>query len=90
MSWPGSIGTALVVVVVLLLVALLIREVVLWYFKLNQLHRLLTEIRDLLRESVQVTPGAASSNVQATQPRPEQEGLLSRWRKAGGVKEGEQ
>jgi len=90
-----SLVTLLVAGVIGLLVFLLIRGIVLWYFKINSMNDTLIEIRDLLEQHAELSkrpsrsPASASPSPQPeTTPPPESKpGLLSRWRNAGGVKD---
>lgn len=89
-----SLVTLLVAGVIGLLVFLLIRGIVLWYFRINSMNDTLIEIRDLLEQNAELSKRPSRSPANAspppqpgTKPPPERNsGLLSGWRNAGGMK----
>ena len=89
-----SLVTLLIAGVIGLVVFLLIRGIVLWYFKIDSMNDTLIKIRDLLEQNAELSkrppgsPANASPSPQpGTTPPPERKsGLLSRWRSAGGMK----
>ena len=64
MDTGGITGTLMITLVILVVIFLIFREVVCWYWKINQSLGLLTEIRDLLAaaKSVANSPLSASSS----------------------------
>jgi hypothetical protein len=64
-----GIGSVLVVLVIAILVFLLLREVMCWYYKINEIIGLLRETNGLLRASVQgaAAPSPASRAAVAKQ-----------------------
>lgn len=58
-------GTLVMTLVIIVVLFLIFREVLCWYWKINQNHALLTEIRDLLKASLRTgttsTPAAAAT-----------------------------
>lgn len=49
MNWDSFIGQLFIVLLVVLVVFLILRELICWYWKINEKVALLKEIRDLLR-----------------------------------------
>ena len=67
MNSDSTLGGALVVVFILVVIFLICREIVCWYWKLNQLVQLLTDIRDLMvaRNNEERSRGPAALDISA-------------------------
>ena len=73
-------GTLIVFLVILIVVFLVCREIVCWYWKINQNIALLTEIRDLLKVNGHLRVGVQASTNDASYAAPTTDGLTERER----------